>query len=804
MRRAYSVAIAAAALLVASCGGRDRGAGPAEQSAAPPKTTAPAAPVAPATLTDVNLAAADIGGAVEEVTGFYGPGYFGRRLIDGLAEPTWRAPADWWPGGMYSATYWTKYPQDIVLSFYERRPALVGAVTFVMPETPTVKVEDPSTAAGDVEIWTSMDLAADQFSRVASATLDAKGGEQRVTFPATEAKYVKVRLLSGATKRVVEIAELRVLESVREGYVTLFAREGGVQRWKGGPREAAQRGLDWLQQASIDWGTRHKCFGCHVQSQALMGQAVAVENHYRVSMPAMRALTELTHSHQAPDGSVGPQTQGTATGYAGMGFAYAAQASGTANQAAILKSVDYLLGIQKPNGSIPPSNDEPPIMQGAILVASNALVSFDWAAARTKDLKYRKAADGALAAIVSTDPVTTQDAVYKIVALAQYGSPEQKRSIWSLVEALASRQQPDGGWKETLSTKGSNAFATGQVLYAFKRAGVSIRSDMFRRGVDFLLKTQTTDPTAANGFWKAVNTDSQRKTDFAPTMWAVIGLAAAYGTEQTGALRITREHGERPVPPNLAIVLDVSGSMNSKLGDSTRWQTALKVFDEIVNTLPAELNVGLRVYGHRYPSKSAQTCQDTELVVPIRPLDRTKLVQTASQLSPRGETPLVLSVLEAVGDLKTAGGGSVMLITDGEESCRGNARSAAAEIKKSGLNVTLNIVGFTLTGKKVESDLSGLAGSTGGRYYGAQDGTQLSRALKIAAIQSLPYEVLDSSGKVIASGQTSQLDRDIPAGQYTVRIRALDQVLEAPITVAPNQTVSMAIGVDDGRFVVRK
>jgi hypothetical protein len=327
---------------------------------------------------------------------------------------------------------------------------------------------------------------------------------------------------------------------------------------------------------------------------------------------------------------------------------------------------------------------------------------------------------------------------------------------------------------------------------------------MFRRGVDFLLKTQVTDPTGANGFWEPTNTQSQRPTEFAPTMWAVIGLASAYGTEPTGALRVTREQGGKPAPPNLAIVLDVSGSMNTKLGESTRWQTALNVFDEVVNALPAELNVGLRVYGHRYPSRSAQTCRDTEQVVPIRPLDRATLVQAASKLSPRGETPLSLSVLEAVKDLKSAGGGSVMLITDGEESCRGNARTAAAEIKKTSPNVTLNIVGFTLTGKKVESDLSGLAASTGGRYYGAQDGAQLSRALKIAAIQSLPYDLLDSSGKVIASGQTSELDRDIPAGQYTLRIRALDQVLETPIVVAPDQTTAIAVGVDDGRFVVRK
>jgi len=38
----------------------------------------------------VNLAAADMGGAVEEITGSFGPGFTGRRLVDGPDAPTWR------------------------------------------------------------------------------------------------------------------------------------------------------------------------------------------------------------------------------------------------------------------------------------------------------------------------------------------------------------------------------------------------------------------------------------------------------------------------------------------------------------------------------------------------------------------------------------------------------------------------------------------------------------------------------------------------------------------------------------------
>lgn len=72
--------------------------------------------------------------------------------------------------------------------------------------------------------------------------------------------------------------------------------------------------------------------------------------------------------------------------------------------------------------------------------------------------------------------------------------------------------------------KGSNAYATGQVLYAFKKAGVSVQSPEFSKGVQFLMDNQK-----ISGAWPAVNTQTHRPSEFVPTMWAVIGLAGSFG-----------------------------------------------------------------------------------------------------------------------------------------------------------------------------------------------------------------------------------------------------------------------------------
>jgi hypothetical protein len=725
----------------------------------------------------------------------------GRRLVDGKVDPPWKVPATW----TWNDRAWPKYPTEAVFSFFDRRSALVGAMSIVLPDRTTAELPNETSAAPkEVEVWISMASPTEGFRQVATAMIEPVPGEQKIEFPAVEARYVKLRIVSGYSPKELELSEVRIFESARDGYTPLFERDTAVTRWKGSPRDAAQRGLEWLQQAAADWGNEHQCVGCHVQAQALMGQAVAIEQGYRVNMRALHDLTEQIRSKQLPDGTWPPSPYNTAVAaFSSMGLAQAALATKASSDVELMKASDNLLVRQDPDGSIPLESTRPPIEQGDFMTTANSLVALRWSATHAKDAKYRQAAARALGWIESHEPETTQDRVFKIIALMRFGSPEQKRIAWSTVESLAEQQQPDGGWKETPQMDGSNAFATGQALYAFKQAGVSVQGEMFRRGVDNLLQTQIKEPTDANGSWEAVHTQSERKTSFAPTMWAVIGLASSYGDSPMGALQVVRD-GDRIAAHNLVIILDVSGSMNTKLGERSRWQTALDTLKEVVAALPDDLNVGLRVYGHRYSSKSAQTCQDTELVVPIAPLDRERIVATATALKPRGETPLIRSVLKTVDDLKAAGGGSVILITDGEESCKGDARSAAAQIKKSGVNVALNIIGFTLTGKAIEAELAALAGSTRGRYYSAQDGAQLSRAVKLAALSRLPYEIRDGNGGLVASGQTSELSRELPPGSYRIRVEALDQVLEDSFTIVAYQTTAVRLGVEGDRFVLMR
>jgi hypothetical protein len=253
---------------------------------------------------------------------------------------------------------------------------------------------------------------------------------------------------------------------------------------------------------------------------------------------------------------------------------------------------------------------------------------------------------------------------------------------------------------------------------------------------------------------------------------------------------------------NLEIILDASGSMKTLMGaKKTRWDVALETLREVLTQLPDDFKVGLRIYGHREPSTSPKTCTDSELVVPIAKLDRQRLLAAANRYKPKGETPLVYSALQAPADLKGVGGGTVILITDGEESCKGDPVKAAADLKASGLDIRLNIVGFAVTNPKVQADLAGFSQSTGGLFYAAQTGAALGDALLVAAIEKFPYTVFDTAGKAVLSSEAGSGADELPPGDYKVVVKAGTREIVAPrVTIALGQSVTLKIAMKGGKL----
>jgi hypothetical protein len=253
----------------------------------------------------------------------------------------------------------------------------------------------------------------------------------------------------------------------------------------------------------------------------------------------------------------------------------------------------------------------------------------------------------------------------------------------------------------------------------------------------------------------------------------------------SGTVKVEFEKGaEKETSKNVEIIMDASNSMWGQIAGEAKITIARKVLTQIINGLPESMNVGMRAYGHRYGLNDRRACTDTELLVPIGPLAKAQLVDTVNKIQLKGKTPLVLSVLEAIKDFEKIPNGSVILVTDGIESCNGDIMSIAPAIKTSGLELKVHIVGFDIKEKESREQLEAIAQSTEGRYLDAKNAGELLSALE----QTLQVEfvVLNEKGEEAGRGIVGGEEVKLKEGTYTLRVLIAPQPLEVKIAVKPD------------------
>ena len=149
------------------------------------------------------------------------------------------------------------------------------------------------------------------------------------------------------------ISAIQVFEASAQGYTALSARNPDLASWKGSPRYAAQRGIGWLQPATVIWQKDKKCFGCHIQAQSVMGFAIAKKNDYAVNENIIKELSDFTEQQQNADGSYLREPREPSTQFAAMGLSYFDDAENIQHNPNLLKAVNWLLDKQKDTGDMP-------------------------------------------------------------------------------------------------------------------------------------------------------------------------------------------------------------------------------------------------------------------------------------------------------------------------------------------------------------------------------------------------------------------------------------------------------------------
>jgi Ca-activated chloride channel family protein len=178
-------------------------------------------------------------------------------------------------------------------------------------------------------------------------------------------------------------------------------------------------------------------------------------------------------------------------------------------------------------------------------------------------------------------------------------------------------------------------------------------------------------------------------------------------------------------PAPTVIVVDSSGSMAAQLDGEARLDTARRALAELLAQWPADAPVGLIAYGHRRTGD----CADIEELVPIGPPDAAAVVKRLGELRARGKTPLSASLEQAAGLLAAQGsGGSIILLTDGIETCNAEPCAVAAALRAADAALTIHVVGFAIE-EKDRAALACIAENGAGLYRSADDAAALLASL---------------------------------------------------------------------------
>ncbi|MCH2191591.1 MAG: VWA domain-containing protein [Gammaproteobacteria bacterium] len=221
------------------------------------------------------------------------------------------------------------------------------------------------------------------------------------------------------------------------------------------------------------------------------------------------------------------------------------------------------------------------------------------------------------------------------------------------------------------------------------------------------------------------------------------------------------------------VLFDASGSMLKRRGGSRRINTAKSAIGKFVtSSLNEEQKIGLRVFGGE-PDKC-----ETELK--LNPSSGTvgEFMQQIRKINPKSyaRTPIAQSLAALKQDLADVQEKvQVILLSDGEETCQGDAGLVIDDLIANGLADRIDIVSFELGDSIDRTPFIDWARRGNGVYIDAQSGDELTEAFSKSVQQS--FDVFQD-GKVIASGIVDGEPLELSPGRYKVKIADSEKEVE--------------------------
>ncbi|WP_411890501.1 VWA domain-containing protein [Yoonia sp. SDW83-1] len=266
--------------------------------------------------------------------------------------------------------------------------------------------------------------------------------------------------------------------------------------------------------------------------------------------------------------------------------------------------------------------------------------------------------------------------------------------------------------------------------------------------------------------------------------------------------------------PNTILVMDGSGSMWGQIDGTAKITIAQQVVSSLLDEFPADQGLGLTVYGHR----ERGNCTDIETIVAPAPGTVGDIVTAVNGIKPLGKTPMTDAVIAAAEALRyTEDSATVILVSDGVETCNPDPCAAARLLEEAGIDFTAHVIGFDVNDPEALAQMQCIAEETGGQFLTAANASELDLAMTAMVMEPatvsgtfearigtadgplvedpIIWDIISEAGQIADDTQGNPLTLDVSEGTYqATAYRIVDEAeAEAEVTISGPGDVTVTV-----------
>jgi ankyrin repeat protein len=308
------------------------------------------------------------------------------------------------------------------------------------------------------------------------------------------------------------------------------------------PRQAVTASLGLIQLSMKKFGNSTSCISCHHEGLGRMATGKALEAGFKLD-PSVEArqtmmLTGMTAAlkplhegaihdpevmKQVPLFEINEVSSSDTWLLAGMAAHKQAPTEATAAMVRVLAKQ------QGQDGQWSFSAPRVPMQSSPFTFSALAILSLNAYSPKADADQTAKQVKLARAWLLNTAAKTSEDRASRLLGLKWSKQVDLKKAVNEII----ADQKSDGGWAQ-LPTLASDAYATGQALYALHEAGgMQVNNPTYQKGVKFLLRNQDRDgswfvnkrATPSNNYFDSGFPHGQSQySSFNGTCWAMMAL----------------------------------------------------------------------------------------------------------------------------------------------------------------------------------------------------------------------------------------------------------------------------------------